>query len=78
MKPHDKVSLLSSFSELKFAHRFGSPFEIENLAHEISRRCAIFSPALSPTLAKLHNGVSRLTNFSKLKFNYRFIGAFGR
>ena len=38
----------------------------------------IFSPPLSPTLAKPHNQVSCLTNFSKLKFNHRFKSAFGK
>ena len=42
------------------------------------RHSKIFSPALSPTLAKPHNLVSCLTNLSKLKFNHRFIDAFGR
>ena len=47
-------------------------------ACKLLRHSNIFSPLLSPTLAKWHKGVSCLTNFSKLKFNRRFISAFAR
>ena len=45
---------------------------INKRACKLLRHSKIFSPRLSPTLAKLHNEVSRLTNFWKLKFNHRF------
>ena len=51
---------------------------INKRACKLLRHSKIFSPPLSPTLAKPHNKVSRLTNFSKLKFNHRFKSAFGK
>ena len=38
----------------------------------------LFSPRLSPTIAKPHVEVSLLTNLSELNFDHRFICAFGR
>ena len=51
---------------------------INKRACKLLRHSKIFSPPLSPTLAKPHNKVSCLTNFSKLKFNHRFKSAFGK
>ena len=49
---------------------------INKRACKLLRHSKIFSPPLSPTLAKPHNEVSPVTNFSKLKFNHRFKSAF--
>ena len=51
---------------------------INKRACKLLRHYKIFSPPLSPTLAKPHNEVSRLSNFSKLKFNHRFKSALGK
>ena len=68
-KLHKGVSLLSSFLELKFDHRFGCPFH----RRELLRHSKLFWPPLITTLPKPHYGVSFLTNFSKLKFDCRFL-----
>ena len=77
MKTHDKVSLLSSFSELKFDHRFEHTSDRQACMQNFETSQNI-SPPLIPTSAKPYNQVSLLTNFSELKFDRRFILAFGR
>ena len=67
--PDDGVSLLSSFLELKFDHRFGCPFH----RRELLRHSKLFWPVLITTLPKPHYEVSFLTNFSELKFDCRFL-----
>ena len=76
-KPYDGFSLLSSFLEFKFDHKFGCPFDEQACMQTFETFQNIFTP-FSPALAKPHNEVSRLTSFSKLKFNHRFKCAFGR
>ena len=70
-KSNDGVSLLTKFSDLKFDHRFGCPFDIKMCMPTFVMFPAIWTP-LSPTLVKMHDGVSLLTNFSEIKFDHRF------
>ena len=70
-KPHNGVSLLTNFLELKFNHRFKSHLEYES-ACQLSWCWELFSASLSQTLTKLHDGVLALTKFSELKLNHRF------
>ena len=85
VKPNPVETARWSFLEFKFDRKFGCQFDRkfgcqfdQQACMQILRHSKIFSPPLSPTLAKPHNEVSRLTNFSKLKFNHRFKSAFGK
>ena len=62
---------MTKFSELKFDHRFGWPFDIKMCMPICAMVRAIWTPS-TPTLAKMNGGVSLLTNFSELKFDHRF------
>ena len=68
---------LTKFSELKFDHRFGCPFDIKTCTPTFAMVQAILTPS-SPTLAKMNGGVSLLTNFLELKFDHRFGCLFDR
>ena len=76
-KMNDEVSLLTNFSELKFDHRFGCPFDRYG-ALQRSQHFELFSPLVTTTLAKPHDRVPVLTNFLIIKLDYRFRCAFGR
>ena len=74
---NDEVSLLTNFSELKFDHRFGCPFDIKTCMPTIAMVRSIWTPS-TPTLVKMNDGVSLMTNFSELKFDHRFGCAFDK
>ena len=51
-KLHDDVSLLTNFSELKFDHRFGFPFDREACTLTFMILKAIFTP-FNPNLGEI-------------------------
>ena len=71
-KMHEMVSLLTYFSELKFDHRFGCPFDRQVCMPTFMMFQVIFTP-FKPNLSETAWQSFTKTNFSELKFDYRFI-----
>ena len=76
-KPHDEISLLTNFSELKFNHRFRCPFGRQEWMPTFGMFGVIFA-SFKPNPSETGRWVSLLTNLLKFKFDHRFGCPFDR
>ena len=76
-KPHDEISLLTNFLELKFNHRFRCPFGRQEWTPTFTMVKVIFA-SFKPNPSETGRRVSILTNLLKFKFDHRFGFPFDR